>query len=236
MLSIKPIKYVVLLVFCTFYLLNYYLSVANEIEPRGSNSYQIVTGDDSEDDRRRWDLFYNTRNYVFGKEPSSFLKENIGFFPKGKALDLAMGEGRNAVFMAKKGFFVDGVDISEVALKKAKLLARDSNVTVNAINADLNHYQIRPETYDVILNIDYLQRSLIPEIKKGLKKGGLVIFENYTVEQLGNAQGQQIRRDLLLERGELRNHFKEFEIVVYRESNDGKSAKASLIAKKNNYK
>lgn len=205
---------------------------ADEIHPRGSNSYQMVTGDDSEEDRRRWDMVYNTRNYVFGKEPAKFLKDNIKLLPMGRVLDLAMGEGRNAVYMARKGYQVDGVDISEVGLRKAKRLAREYRVSINAINADLTHYKIKPETYDVILNIDYLQRSLIPQIKIGLKKGGIVVFESYTIDQLNNAQGQQMRRDYLLEKGELKQLFKDFIPISYSESNDGKDARASLIYRK----
>ena len=108
--------------------------------------------------------------------------------PTGKVLDIAMAEGRNAVFLAKKGYQVEGVDYSEVALRKAKLLARENRVEVGTINADLTTYQIKPDTYDVILNIDYLQRSLIAGIKKGLHKGGVVVFENDTVDQLKNTQ------------------------------------------------
>jgi GMP synthase (glutamine-hydrolysing) B subunit len=75
--------------------------------------------------------------------------------------------------------------------------------------ADLNHYTIRPESYDVIVNINYLQRSLIPQIKRGLKKGGVVVYENWTVEQLKNTLEQHLRRDYLLEKGELRELFKD---------------------------
>lgn len=205
---------------------------ADETKPKGSNTYQMVTGDDSEDDRRHWDQFYSTQTYVFGKEPAAFVRENIDQLPVGKALDIAMGEGRNAVYLAKKGFRVEGVDISEVALRKARRLARENHVSIQTINADLNQYAIRPDSYDVILNIDYLQRSLIPGIKKGLRKGGVVVYENYTVEQLKNTKDKQLRRDYLLEKGELKRLFNDLEVIVYRETNDGKDARASLIARK----
>jgi sensor domain CHASE-containing protein len=84
----------------------------------------------------------------------------------------------------------------------------------------------------VIVNIDYLQRSLIPQIKKGLKHRGIVIYENQTIDQLGNAQGKHLRRDSLLEKGELRELFRDFQILVYRETNDDSNARASLIARK----
>lgn len=206
--------------------------MADEVRPSGSNAYQMVTGDDSEEDRRRWDSLFNTGTYVFGKEPAGFVRESLQYLPVGRGLDIAMGEGRNAVFLAQKGFKMDGVDISEVAIRKAKRLARDFHVSINTINADLTTYTIRPETYDVIVNIDYLQRSLIPQIKRGLKHKGVVVFENSTVDQLGNAPGQHLRRDELLKKGELKEWFKDFKILVYRETNDGKDARASLVAKK----
>jgi 2-polyprenyl-3-methyl-5-hydroxy-6-metoxy-1,4-benzoquinol methylase len=204
----------------------------DEVHPGGTTVWQLITGDDSDDDRRQWDQVYSTRVYVFGKDPSAFLKDHIGKLPQGRALDIAMGEGRNAVFIAKKGFEVDGVDLSEVALKKARMLARDNKVTINTIEADLNTYKIPSETYDVILNIDYLQRSLIPQIKKGLKHGGMVVYENYTVKQLENTGGKALQRNFLLDEGELPTLFKDFKIIVYRETNDGKDARASLIAQK----
>lgn len=206
--------------------------LGDEARPKGNNVYQLVTGDNSEEDRERWDSLYNTHTYIFGKGPAQFLSEQVHLLPVGKALDIAMGEGRNAVFLAKKGFKVDGVDISEVALRKARRLARENHVSIQTINADLNRYQIKPETYEVIVNIDYLQRSLVPQIKRGLKKGGVVVYETYTVEQLQNPTGPQLRRDTLLEKGELRELFKDFQILVYRETNDARAARASLVARK----
>src|SRR6185312_12528713 len=99
-----------------------------------------------------------------------------------------------AIFLAKKGLTVEGVDLSEVAIRKAKRLARENRVGITGILEDLTSYVIPPDCYSVILNFDYLQRNLIPQIKQGLKKGGLVIYENYTVEQLSNPGGKHIRR------------------------------------------
>ncbi len=211
------------------------LTYADDLNPVGANLYQMVTGDDSEGDRRHWDKLYNIKAYVYGKEPARFLKENSLFLQSlrnGRALDIAMGEGRNSVFLALKGFTVDGVDISEVALRKAKRLAREHRVAVTTIIADLANYKIKPESYQLILNFDYLQRSLIPQIKRGLKHGGVVVFENDTIGQLSNPGGANMRRDFLLNRGELKEMFKDFEILVYSESNNGAIAKASIIARK----
>jgi hypothetical protein len=82
------------------------------------------------------------------------------------------------------------------------------------------------------LNINYLQRSLVPEIKRGLKPGGVVVFENWTTDQLKNARGQSVLREYLLEPGELRQMFADFEVLLYEETNDGREARASIIARK----
>lgn len=199
----------------------------DEILPLGTNTYQKVTGDDLEEDRKHWDKLYNTGAYVFGKEPAFFLRRNIHLLPLGRALDIAMGEGRNAVFLAKNGFQVDGVDISEVALRKARRLGRESHISITTVQADLSNYFIKPDTYNVIINFDYLQRTLIPKIKRGLKKGGVVIYENNILDQMTNSRRQHFNQDDLLKKGELKELFKDFDILVYEESN-----KASLIARK----
>lgn len=199
----------------------------------GAKTYfQNLTGDDADSDKARWDKLYgkHKEGYVFGKEPAGFLARNLKSLPVGRALDIAMGEGRNAVFLAKKGFDVEGVDISAVAIRKAKRLARENGVKIRTIVADLNKYQIEAGRYDVIMVFYYLQRSLVPEIKKGLKKGGVVIFETHTMGQLKHDKAQE--KAYLLEAGELRKMFSDLEILKYEEGDDGKNAVASLVARK----
>ena len=71
-------------------------------------------------DQKRWDERFGRKEFALRKEPNPFLKKHIHLLPKGKALDLATGEGRNAVFLGENGFEVDAVDISERGLKKVK--------------------------------------------------------------------------------------------------------------------
>ena len=171
--------------------------LGDEVQPSGANAYQMVTGDDSEDDRVHWDKLYNTRTYVYGKDPAPFLKQYVQLLHGNRALDIAMGEGRNAVFLAKKGFNVEGVDFSEVAIRKAKRLARENLVSITPVIADLTNYRIKPDYYNVILNFDFLRRDLVTQIKKGLKKRGIIVYENYTLNQLDNLKGQHIRRETI---------------------------------------
>lgn len=206
---------------------------ADEVHPQSGSRYVRVTGDDVEDERSHWDSLFNTTAYVYGTEPFPFLRESIKYLPNGRALDLACSEGRNSVFLAKKGFDVTGVDYSDVALRKARRLAHENRVSIKTVNADLTDYAIKPESYEVIVNIDFLLRSLIPQIKRGLKHGGVVIYVGETEEQLKNEVGKaSSHREPLLKHNELKDIFKDFEILVYRESDDGKEAFASLIARK----
>jgi hypothetical protein len=105
-------------------------------------------------------------------------------------------------------------------------------VKITTTNADLKKYKIQPDHYSVILNFYYLQRDLIPQIKAGLKKGGVVVFETYTVDQLKNPSKTSWEKEFLLEKGELKKAFSDMEILYYSETNDGKNAVASLVARK----
>ena len=207
---------------------------AGESMKNKTTTMMELTGDeDFADDQAAWDKTYQRKEFVYGKEPAAFLVRVIDQLPKGLALDIASGEGRNAVYLAKKGLKVEAVDISAVGLRKAQQLAAENNVRVKTINADLNKYQIRPEHYSVILNFYYLQRNLIPQIRMGLKHGGVVVFESNTMEQLKNPGGSEMEKSFLLNPGELKQAFADFQILHYSETNDGKNAVASLVARRN---
>lgn len=171
--------------------------------------------------------------YVYQKEPADFLREHVDILPKGKALDIAMGEGRNAVFLAKNGFEVEGCDISEVAISKAYKLAEENGVTIHAFTADLETYKLPENTYDVIICFYYLQRDLIPQIKNALKPGGVVVYETYTLENLEHGFGGPKNREYLLGQNELLRFFIDFQVIFYREIIiNNKKVVASIIARK----
>ncbi len=184
-------------------------------------------------DKLFWDSRYNTEEYIFGMEPTVFLKEHINLLPKGKALDVATGEGRNAVFLAKNGFEVDCCDISAIAIEKAKKLAKENNVRINAFVADLKDYKLPKNSYDAITCFYYLQRDLIPQIKDSLKVGGMIMYETFTVENAERGFDGPKNKEYLLKPNELLYFFMEFKIIYYRELVlDDKKAIASLIAEK----
>jgi tellurite methyltransferase len=187
-------------------------------------------------DQKRWDKRFGRKEFALGKEPNPFLKKHIRLLPKGKALDMATGEGRNAVFLAQHGFEVNAVDISERGLKKVKKLAREKGVKINTFLVDLDQYPIEKERYDLIANFYFLKRRLIPRIKKGLKKGGRVIFETYLLEHRTLGTGGPKQAKYFLKPNELLHLFQDFRVLFYREGifREGGRGKAvaSLIAEK----
>ena len=166
------------------------------------------------------------------QDPSLFLAENIRLLPRGKALDIAMGHGRNAVYLAAQGFEVEGVDIAEGAVDADLALAADQGVKIHAEVADLEkEYQIAPDTYDLIICFNYLQRSLFPSIEAGLKPGGMVVYETFIVDQA--RFGRPRNPDHLLKHNELLHQFRNLRVLRYREGiiNDHKAV-AGIIAEK----
>ncbi len=164
--------------------------------------------------------------------PAQFLADNIALLPKGRTLDIAMGVGRNAVYLARMGFSVEGVDISPQRVANARRLAQEAGVTISAQVADLeDEYRIKKGTYDVIICFNYLQRPLILQIKDGLKKGGMVVYETYIVDQ---AQwGKPRDPDHLLKHNELLELFHDFRCLRYREGIiAARRAVASIVAEK----
>jgi 2-polyprenyl-3-methyl-5-hydroxy-6-metoxy-1,4-benzoquinol methylase len=92
--------------------------------------------------QNQWDERYRRVEYIYGKEPVRFLKKQVSTLGTGKALCLAAGEGRNAVFLAQQGFEVVAGDISSEGLKKCALLAQERDVEVKTEMADLATYDM----------------------------------------------------------------------------------------------
>ena len=123
-------------------------------------------------DQERWDKKYQGEEFAYDKKPNAFLKKHLGSLEKGVALDLATGEGRNAVFLAQAGWKVDAVDISPVGVRKARKLAKEAGVKINFIRADLDFYAIAKEKYDLITRFLFLGPPPHSPDQEGTEKGG----------------------------------------------------------------
>ena len=187
-------------------------------------------------DREKWENRHAHKDD--GQEPSPFLREifHRGWWQlsPGRALDLATGKGRNALFLAERGFQVVAIDISGVALEAARKRAHARSLRISWRQEDLERLTLPDEEYDLILNFNYLQRSLIPQIKTALKVGGHVIFDTYLVDQ--QAIGHPKNPAYLLDHNELLQSFREFRVLYYREgkiTEKGSVAfRAGLLAQK----
>jgi SAM-dependent methyltransferase len=170
------------------------------------------------------------KDYYWDK-PLPFLVEQLPNVPKGRALDLAMGEGRNAVYLAQQGFTVDGVDLSEPSVRKGIGLARSRGVRINGIVADLARYIIRPDHYDLICCFFFLDRSLFPAMIEGLRPGGAILYQSVTTDEL--TINPSFPREWCLEPNELLRAFRSLRILYYRETGpinrESHSALASLL-------
>jgi tellurite methyltransferase len=171
----------------------------------------------SSDDQSRWDHQYALSS---GTDlPSSFLRQILDSdawdIPRGLALDVAAGTGRNAIFLAERGFRVVAIDISSIALDEARRRAEKKSLAISWQQADLEQIELPHNTYDLIVNFNYLQRSLFPQIRKSLKADGRVIFETYLVDQ--QAIGHPKNPAYLLDHNELLEQFRDFRLLYYRE-------------------
>ncbi len=183
----------------------------------------------AEKDQARWDKHYDIEGFLFGSKPIRFWKENIHLLPKGRALDLAMGEGRNGVYLATHGFDVLGLDISPVGLNKAHQLAEQHKVKIETRVVDLESYQLEKNAYDLIICTYYMQRDLFDQIKDSLKPGGMALVETYNIDYLRYAR---FPKKYLLETNELLKIFKDLKIIRYQAFDNGKEAYSSIIVQK----
>lgn len=148
--------------------------------------------------------------------PSSFLVDNFDLLPKGLALDLCMGSGRNAIYLSTRGFDVDGVDADPQCVAQARCAARKLGAPIRAIlgNVEDGTYIIPIDTYNLITVFNYLHRPLYKDIKDGLLPGGVVVYQTFTVEQV--RFGPPTNPDYLLKPGELLEVFGGWEILKHR--------------------
>lgn len=176
-----------------------------------------------------WEERYARPGYWGGTEPVDFLREHFEELPAGTALDLAMGEGRNGVYLARNGFAVTGIEKSPTAIAKAHTLASEAGVRLETIQANLENFPLPQNQFDVVLCFYFLQRGLFGAMERAVRPGGALVIETYTLEQLQFARGPR-NPELLLQPNELYRAFRHLRVVFYREVTRGDRALASLLA------
>ena len=159
---------------------------------------------------RDWDKHYSQAgNLDFA--PSPLLVEVAEMMPPGRALDLACGAGRNALYLAGLGWEVVAVDSSTAAVRLLRQSAAAAGLRIDSHVADLERdFSIEPAGYDLICDFFYLQRDLFPKIRDGVGPGGVVAVEIHL-------RGQGSHR-FVLDSGELRREFEGWKILFYSEA------------------
>lgn len=169
-----------------------------------------------------WDRRYAGPEYEYGTAPNGFLLSVVDRLPLGRVLSLGEGEGRNAVFLAKRGAAVTAVDGSAVGLEKARRLAADRGVRITTIHADLADFTIDPHAWDVVVSIfchlaPGLRRRVHRAAADGLTPGGAVVLEAYTPAQLAFGTGGPPTAELMMTLADLRDEFLGLEFEIGRE-------------------
>ncbi|NIP13382.1 MAG: methyltransferase domain-containing protein [Pseudomonadales bacterium] len=133
----------------------------------------------ADQDREKWDKRYAAGAYAERTHPSAFVGKWLSDLPAGDALDIACGAGRNALYMAERGFRVDAVDVSAEALARAASAAAEAGLEVNWIQCDLDTGLPVAGPFDLIVMIRYVNEPLLRSLPSMLRPGGVLIVENH---------------------------------------------------------
>jgi tellurite methyltransferase len=187
------------------------------------------------EERERWNLRYreNPNGWI---DPDPFLEQAFSqyvqpLFPRGgNALDLAGGAGRHAISLAKHGWSVTLLDISDAGIELAKQNAGPLASHINFVVDDLTHFQASQTKFDLVMGFFYLERAIFPEIVKAVRPGGLLMYKTYTSKQSKLRGGPKHPRHLL-QPGELLRLLKGLHVLHYRET-VAEKATAEVVAAK----
>jgi SAM-dependent methyltransferase len=125
-------------------------------------------------------------NAQFRTTPSKWLVQCVGGSKPGRALDLGMGQGRNALYLTRQGWDVTGIDSAEVAVEQAKAQAAQLGVKYTTIIGDIGHWDFGQNQWDLIAAIFEPDTEWVRQICAGLKPGGLFVRENYVFTKEDN--------------------------------------------------
>lgn len=196
----------------------------------------------------RWNKRFAEGGYLFGTQPNAFLAAQASRLRPGmKALCIADGEGRNGVWLASRGLEVTTFDFSPVGIEKARRLAAEKGVALDARHCSLEDWDWDAAQYDLVAAI-FVQFATPPErarmfagICRALKPGGLLVLEGYRPEQLRYGTGGPKQVEQLYTADLLKDAFAALEILELRErdaevdeggGHSGMSALIELVARR----
>lgn len=166
-----------------------------------------------------WDERYGRSGFFYGTDPSDFLVARVADLPAGgELLCLSEGEGRNAVWLAARGFRVTGTDASPVGLAKAERLAAERGVPLTTVVADIADFDLGDARWDGVVSIwahlpPAVRRGLHPRIARALRPGGTLLLEHYHPRQIPYKTGGPPDPTWMMTLDELHRDFAGWEVV-----------------------
>lgn len=176
------------------------------------------TPPDSPSPHAAWEQRFGADGYLYGTEPNEFLREHVGSLPRGRVLCVAEGEGRNAVFLARQGFEVSSIDLTEAGVAKTRRLATQRGVNVDAVTGDLATADLGIQSWNGIVSIfahlpPATRRDLHRRVADALAPGGVFLLEAYTPDQIGRGTGGPPVAELAMSLADLRRELAGLELV-----------------------
>ena len=168
-------------------------------------------------DREDWNRRYSEKELLWSAEPNRFLVEEVTGLVSGRALDLGAGEGRNAVWLAERGWMVTAVDFSEIALDKARRIAAARGVDVEIVRADLTEYRPEPASFDLVLAL-YLHlprpemRVVVERAARAVAAGGTFLLIGHDRTNLESGYGGPRDAAVLYDAGEIADLLSGFDV------------------------
>jgi ubiquinone/menaquinone biosynthesis C-methylase UbiE len=176
-----------------------------------------------------WDRRYREGFYDGAVEPHETLTKFWQKIPGRYVADIAMGNGRDAMFLAEKGFFVTGLERSTEAISIAKKSMESGGACVWPVLGDAKHLPFRKNSLDGVVVFYFLIRDIMGELSALLKKDGILIYETFLKRQ--NDIDRQRNQEYLLDDGELIGYFDNFELLFYEETIESAGGKRRARAR-----
>jgi len=196
---------------------------------------------DTNDSRTMWDARYAEKGALWGVEPNVFLAGIVADLEPGTALDLGCGQGRNALWLASRGFTVTGLDLSPVAIAQAKAIAAEHDIDATFESVDLTSWDPDGRRWDlVVLTYLHLSEERRPIVhgaaERAVAPGGLLVVIAHHRDNFGRGVGGPPIPELLFTEEQLAGDFADLEILrnekVIRTTDEGDAIDLVFVGRK----
>lgn len=174
-----------------------------------------VAQDPHAGERKAYDQIYTEQPEIFSHAPNAFMARTIAGRKPGRALDVAMGQGRNALWLAADGWSVTGFDISPVAIDQALRAAKTRGLRIDATVSPWEDFDWGTDKWDLVLFSYYFPQPALPKVWASLKPGGLILVEGFHIDtaRVRPVGGGYHDNELL-------GVLKDYRILVYEDTQD----------------